>query len=191
MKKLLIASLLLGSCSVACADGDFFATAKPSVFSYNYVEGGFTTTENRGNGFNLKASHDVADNWAVSGGVVYSSENDVKYSDWRIGTEYHQQIVPEDVPGLDLVVRAQIQTLYTALNNWSDTDIGVRLGGGVRYQVAPNAEVYGNADLQTAGDTNIGISGGARYTFVDGLMAFGEVEFADGNAFSLGLRYQF
>lgn len=170
---------------------EFLNQSKPNIFSYDYIESNFVTQNNLGVGFNLNGSFDIKPNFALIGGLQYTTKDDIDYTTISAGAAYHRQIAAQDVPGLDLVAHAELQQAFADTPKNDLNDFGIKLGAGVRYHVDAKLETFGDFSVATTGDSTVIISGGARYSFAENLSAQAGYAFSDNNTLSLGIRYQF
>jgi long-subunit fatty acid transport protein len=196
MKKL-FALLLLPSMfttGFAAAESqveEFLNQTKPNIFSYDYIESNFVAQNNMGVGFNLNGSYDIKPNFALIGGLQYTTKDDIDYTTISAGAAYHRQIAAQDIPGLDLVAHAELQQAFADTPSNDLSDFGIKLGAGIRYHVDSKLETFGDFSVTTTGNSAIIISGGARYTFAENLSAQAGYAFSDNNTLNIGIRYQF
>ncbi|MCY4044272.1 MAG: hypothetical protein OXE99_04255 [Cellvibrionales bacterium] len=170
---------------------EFLNQNNPNIFSYDYIEANLVAQNNHGTGFNVNGSYDLKPNFAVIGGVQYTSDNGADYTTISAGGAFHRQIVADEVPGLDLVAHAELQQAFADTKHNDLSDFGIKLGAGVRYHINTKLETFGDFSVATTGNSTIIISGGARLMLAKNLSAQAGYAFSDHNTLHIGLRYQF
>ena len=200
MKKLVLTGLLLTlTHSLFAEDKSFLGEAIESNHGYNFVEVAYVDVDVDNDdldadldGFKVHGSFDMDPNFAVIASITSLSEKDVDVDYYSGGVAFHQGIPGENGEGVDVVAHASIEAIrFDPDNAKSDTKYGALFGAGIRYLAIDNLEVFGDLSIRTAGDNDIILKGGARYTFVQGFSAFAAIEVADSEVLSTGIRYTF
>lgn len=173
--------------------GVALAPVEPA-FSYDYAQALYSFGDF--DGLRLSGAYGLERPWFVAGDVdVIGTEENGVDADLRalaLGGGYVHSVVGQERP-LDLLATAQLQygRAKASANgaSKSDSELGVRLRGGARYQVTPEVELFGGVSLRTIFDTEFSVDAGLLYDLGNGLGAVGTLEVGDDTVVSLGLRY--
>ncbi|MFT3763724.1 MAG: diffusible signal factor-reguated Ax21 family protein [Pseudoxanthomonas sp.] len=157
-----------------------FAASAADGVNYNYVEGGYLSSNIDGpdaDGWALKGSVAIAPNFHLFG--EYSKQDidhsRLDYNQWRAGVGYNLQISPN----ADLVARAAYEKFDA---DWYDTH-GYSAEVGVQGSLVPNLTGYALAGYEDGHDYDGDFYGrlGAQYKFTRNWSASADVKFADGD----------
>ncbi len=172
MKKSLLALTLL-------AAAPFAASAADGV-NYNYVEGGYVSTNVDGpdaDGWAIKGSAAIAPNFHVFG--EYSSQEvedfNVDFDQWRLGVGYNHELSART----DLLTRVAYEKVDT---DYADAD-GYSVEVGVNSRLTNNLTGYALAGWEDGDDYDGDFYGrlGAQVNFNRNWSASADVKFADGD----------
>ncbi len=105
--------------------------------------------------------------------------------------------IPESSKNLDVFASAELELVQTDATvsgaSSDDTDIGLLLRGGARFQATNEIEAFGGLTLHTTGDYNdFVLEGGARLDYSDAIKLQAALEIGDEDtAITFGVRYSF
>lgn len=177
MKKSLLALTLL-------AASPFAASAAEGI-SYNYVQGGYVSTNGDGDadGWGLDGSVAIHPNFHLFGAYNKQEIDGTNFDvdQWRVGVGYNHEISPK----ADLVTRIA----YEKFDPGSNLDVdGYSAEVGARAALTSNFEGYAMAGYEDFGDNDLVAGGsdfygrlGAQVKFNQNWGISGDVKFADGD----------
>lgn len=178
--------------------------AQAEGISYTYVDVGYVTTDLDAvskdvDGFLLRGSLEIADNWFVYARYVDQSVSfsgvDVDVEQYAVGAGYAWSFRDNmDLYGRAGYVSAQADASGGGFGGYDIDDDGYEVGVGIRARPLDPFELEGSVnyvDLSDAGDdTAFGIAG--RWFVTDNLALDVEGEFAsDANSYGVGFRWAF
>lgn len=218
--SVLLMALLLCS-GQAFAKSFDISKKRSNVFGYNYIEGGYVTTNNSqnefdANGFFIDGSFDVDKNWNIFGGYQSLSGDNYETTNMHAGFGHHfkwyftkKRNTHYLLKNLDVMALAgveQVETEFTinlpVLGNQTVTDSETGGFAGVRARklMVPNLEVALSHVAHSYGDGIFTFTVEALYEVAKGLhlRAASEhydndlfVNFFDDDTLSVGVRYNF
>jgi Ax21 family sulfation-dependent quorum factor len=173
MKRSLIALALLSSLS--------FAAAAADGISYNYVQGGYVTTNTDSGdaqGWGVSGSAAFTPNFHVFGDFANQEIDDtnVDFDQWRVGVGYNHQ----NSQHADLLTRVA----YEKFDAGSGIDAdGYSVEAGVRGAMTPSLEGYALAGYEDGDEFDGDFYGklGAQVKFTPNWGVAGDVKFSEGD----------
>ena len=160
-----------------------FLKEGPSNFNYNYAEIAYVDFDDDFDGVSLRFSASFHQNYAFRASYSRASAGSFDLDSLFGAVTYHIQ--SRAYPQADWFLEAGL----VAVDLDFDDDVGISLGGGVRYGLSDALELNGNLFLATAFDTDLLIELRALYEFASGFSGFAETTFGDGTTLGLGLRF--
>ncbi len=214
-RRVLLLSALLLSGTAQAYDLDLSKT-KPSVFSYNYIEGGYVIyDEQERDGIFIDGSYGVTKNYNLTAAYSNTSGsvagNDFKVSNFALGVGYHFKwdfTNPKRshflVKELDVNPVAGVESTKTVVDtpfgSSSDSEGGAYAGVKMRKRFMPQAEIAAAVIYHTNFDGIFAFSMEALWEVTRDLFirASGEhydedpyINFFDNDNVALSVRYQF
>ena len=201
MKKTLLAAAVLAAASFGASAAE---NTTADAISYTYVELGYVTTDLEGvgkdlDGFVLRGSFEVADNWFLDARYLDQSVKvggvDFDAKQYAIGGGYAWSFADNmDLYGRIGYTEVELDVSGGGTGGFGVDDDGYEVGVGIRARPMDLLELEGAVnyvDLSDAGDdTSFGVA--ARW-FITDVFALGvEGEFADdADSYGVGFRLQF
>ena len=160
-----------------------FLKKGPSNFNYNFAEIAYVDFDDSLDGLSLRFSASFDENYAFRVAYSRASADAFDADTLTAGVTYHIQ--SSAYPRADWLLDAGLIAVDL---DFAD-DVGISIGGGVRYGLSDALELNGNLSLQTAFDSDLIIELRALYEFASGFSGFVETSFGDGTTLGLGLRF--
>jgi hypothetical protein len=199
MKKQLAAALVLAPLALALP---FAASARDSLGSYGYVEGGFkrlsidsdVTDDLDFDGVYFRGSAELSDNLSLHGGLALGRSSDLPVDvdaiELDIGVGYRYNFADN----VDLIADATFQRQEFDFDGDKDSRNNTRIGVGVRGALSNSIEGWVKANYVDGGAYDGDFVGtlGMQVVFSERWGLVGEVDAGgDVSRFNIGARYSF